>query len=247
MTVSRQPRRRYDATGRQAQARENRARAIGAATELFVRQGFAATSMAQIAAAAGVSTPTVFAYFSSKINLLRVAVDEAVAGDDEPVALHERPAMRAVHDGATAGEVLGAFAVAATEIAQRAFPLLSALRRAADVDPQAGELARDLEHQRLTGAGIVAATVADRLGTAAADDVERIRDTLWTIFSPDVYGLLVRERGWSHDAYREWVTDAALGALTPDRPRTTRPPATRPPATEPPATEPRSTSRAEFD
>ncbi|ABW11434.1 transcriptional regulator, TetR family [Parafrankia sp. EAN1pec] len=131
-----------DAAGRQAQARENRARAIGAATELFVRQGFAATSMAQIAAAAGVSTPTVFTYFSSKINLLRVAVDEAVAGDDEPVALHERPAIRAVHDGATAGEVLGAFAVAATEIAQRAFPLLSALRRAADVDPQAGELAR---------------------------------------------------------------------------------------------------------
>ncbi|WP_368862327.1 TetR/AcrR family transcriptional regulator [Frankia sp. Mgl5] len=123
-------------------------RAIGAATELFVRLGFAATSTAQIAAAAGVSTPTVFAYFSSKINLLRAAVDEAVAGDDEPVALHEGPAMRAVHDGATAGEVLGAFAVAATEIAQRAFPLLSALRRAADVDPQAGELVRDLEHQR---------------------------------------------------------------------------------------------------
>lgn len=215
MTSSRQPRRRYDATGRQAQARENRARVIAAATRLFVEQGYASTSIAQIAAAAGVSAPTVFAHFTSKANLLKIAVDIAIAGDDAQVPLHQRPAMRHVHEATTADQVLERFAAAGSEVAARANPLFEVVHAAADADPEIAALAEELERQRLTGTGIIAAAFAERLGVG--DDpraVERIRDTIWTVFSPQVYGLLVVRRGWSPEAYRAWVVRAASAAAT---------------------------------
>src|SRR5687768_8748842 len=94
-------RRQYDSSGRQAQARANRARILQAATRLFVAQGYAATSVAQIAQEAGVSGPTVFAGFRSKVNLLKEAVDVALAGDDEPAPLADRPLHQRVHEAAT--------------------------------------------------------------------------------------------------------------------------------------------------
>jgi TetR/AcrR family transcriptional regulator, regulator of autoinduction and epiphytic fitness len=256
MTSSRQPgRRRYDASGRQAQAKENRGRVLAAATRLFVEQGYAATSVAQVAAAAGVSAPTVFAHFTSKANLLKLAVETAIVGDDEPVPLHDRPAMRQVREGDTAEEVLRRFAEAATEIAARSFPIYVVVRGAADADPEIAELARTLDEQRLAGAGFVARAVADRLAGVAAPaastapaslaastaqesspapaptptptdqadaetqpdsaTVERIRDAVWTLFSPDVYDLIVVRRGWSPEAYRAFVVTAAAAVVVP--------------------------------
>ncbi|MBL7495797.1 TetR/AcrR family transcriptional regulator [Frankia sp. CNm7] len=214
MTSSRQPRRRYDASGRQAQARENRAKVIAAATRLFVEQGYTPTSIAQVAAAAGVSAPTVFAHFTSKANLLKIAVDVAIAGDDEEVPLHQRPAMRRVHDGATAEEVLERFAAAGADVAARANPLFEVVHAAADADPEIAALAAELDRQRLAGTSIIAASVADRLGVGGDPvAVERIRDTIWTMFSPQVYGLLVVRRGWPPEAYRAWVVRAAAAAV----------------------------------
>jgi AcrR family transcriptional regulator len=217
MTPSRQSgSRRYDASGRQAQARENRARVLAAASRLFVAHGYASTTVAQVAAAAGVSAPTVFAHFTSKANLLKAAVDLAIVGDDEQAPLHQRPAMRQVHEAATAEEVLRRFAAASAGVAARAFGLVAALRAAADADPEIAELARDLDQQRLTGIGIVASTVADRLGLG--DDpaaFERVRDSIWTAYSPEVYDLLVVRRGWSPTAYQAWIVHAALGSSPP--------------------------------
>lgn len=51
-----------------------------AARRLFARQGYAATSMASIAAAAGVSKATVFHHFGSKQLLYESLVEEAASG-----------------------------------------------------------------------------------------------------------------------------------------------------------------------
>ena len=97
--------RAYDATGRREQARANRARVLDTARDLFVADGYAATSMTRIARAAGVSTPTVFAAFGSKANLLKEAAESALVGDAEPVPLAERPQMRRVYEAPSAEEV----------------------------------------------------------------------------------------------------------------------------------------------
>src|SRR5688572_1887892 len=106
MTTTGQGRRRYDARSRQIQAGETRDRVLAVARRLFVEHGYAGTSVARIAQEAGVSTPTVFAGFRSKVNLLKAAVDTAIAGDTENRPLRDRPVLRRIHEAATFAEVV---------------------------------------------------------------------------------------------------------------------------------------------
>src|SRR5918998_1071023 len=85
--------RRYDSSGRQAAAAESRRRIVRAASDLFVEHGWAGTTVAAVAEAAGVSAPTVFAGFGSKVLLLKAAIDVALAGDDRAVPVSERPTL----------------------------------------------------------------------------------------------------------------------------------------------------------
>jgi AcrR family transcriptional regulator len=202
--------RRYDASGRREQARRTRQRVLEEARELFVQQGFASTTVAQIATAAGVSTPTVFAYFTSKANLLKETIETAVVGDGEAVPLAERPALRHVHEGRTAEEVLRRFMAVTAEIADRALPIHAAALAAAANDPQIAGIIDVLEQQRLTSAATIAATAAERAGITEADWIARLRDTIWVLNSPLQYQLLVQQRGWSLDRCREWIADTVV-------------------------------------
>ena len=173
MSSTGQARRRYNADGRRAQARATRERILETARTLFVEQGYAGTSIAQIAAAAGVSTPTVFAGFRSKVNLLKEATETTLVGDAEPVPLAERPQMRHVHAGGTAREVLERLAALIAEAAPRVCPMFAVVLAAADADPEIAELARTLDRHRLTGAAQLAGTVGRRLGDARPGPVGR--------------------------------------------------------------------------
>lgn len=204
MTPTEQARRGYDATGRRAQAAATRERILECARELFVAQGYAGTSIAQIAQAAGVSAPTVFAGFKSKVNLLRAAVETAIVGDDEPVPLAARPAMRDLHAAPTAAEVIERYAAMFVDIGPRACPIALVVYAAADADPEIAALADLLDEQRLRGSEAIARTIVDRLG-ADPDRVLEIRDTVWTFNAPVLYGLLVDQRGWSVERYADWV------------------------------------------
>jgi AcrR family transcriptional regulator len=202
MTGAGQAKRRYDARSRQNQASQTRDRVLTVARRLFVEHGYAGTSVARIAAEAGVSAPTVFAGFTSKVNLLKQAVDTAIAGDTEDRPLRDRPVLRRVHEGRTFDEVVERLADAFAEVAPRAFPIYAVVHGAADADPQIAALLRELDDQRLAGAELLAATVADRRG---GGDVAAIRDALWVLMSPLQYGMIVRDRGRPVTWYRDWV------------------------------------------
>ena len=202
MTTAGQAKRRYDARSRQNQARETRDRVLAVARRLFAEHGYAATSVARVAAEAGVSTPTVFAGFRSKVNLLKEAVDTAIAGDTEDRPLRDRPVLRHVHEGRTFDEVVERMADAFAEVAQRAYPIYAVVHGAADADPQIAALLRELDRQRLAGAELLAATIADRLGRG---DVTEIRDRLWVLMSRLQYGMIVRDLGRPVAWYRDWV------------------------------------------
>jgi AcrR family transcriptional regulator len=202
MTTAGQAKRRYDARSRQNQARETRDRVLAVARRLFVEHGYAATSVARVAAEAGVSTPTVFAGFKTKVNLLKEAVDTAIAGDTEDRPLRDRPVLPQAHEGRTFDEVVERMADAFAEVAQRAYPVYAVVHGAADADPQIAALLRGLDGQRLAGAELLAATIADRLGRG---DVTEIRDRLWVLMSPLQYGMIVRDLGRPVAWYRDWV------------------------------------------
>src|SRR5215468_11217742 len=139
-TVKRQaPRRRYESPVREANARRTRAAIVAAASELFTARGYAATSLADIAAAAGVARPTVFAAFGSKPALLRQVLDQALAGDDEPIPVAQRPWFRPVWDATTPSAVLDAYAAVCTLINRRAARIFEVVRRAADQAPEVAQ------------------------------------------------------------------------------------------------------------
>ena len=214
MVVPPQERRRYDSAGRQRQAEASRATVITTASRLFVERGYANTSIADVAAAAGISPRTVFGSFGSKPQLLKHTLDAAIVGDAEPVPLHERPAMRRFHAATTFASACSHLADVFVEVAPRTYAIFNVVHRAADADPQIAALERDLDAQRLTGVGYMADTFAKLLDVSDPAGVRQIRDTLWLLGSPLQYGLLVHDRGWSVAAYRAWM-EAALSTLLP--------------------------------
>lgn len=210
-------RRSYDGSGRRAQAQANRDRILQAAHELFVAQGYAGTSIADIAAAAGLSVPTVFARFGSKVELLKQCVDTATVGDTDPVPFADRPEMVNIREGRTAHQVIERLAALIGSAAPRVVPIYMVMYGASDADPEIRSLARTMDAQRLAGAAQLARVVMDRLGTDDEELAAEIRDLIWTMNSPQTLTLLVTERGWSLDRYETWVSRTLLAATTGGR------------------------------
>ena len=197
--------RRYDSTLRQRMALQNRRAVLEAATARFCDRGWAA-SVRDIARAAGVSVETVYAHFGSKVDLLNEVVDVAVVGDDDPVALVDRPEFAALSAGNRRERVLAAAALN-TAINQRTTPLFRALREAAAVEPVLASRLQGLrESQRQTvHAGLVMVTGREVTAMQA--------DGLWALLSQEVYELLVGSAGWSPAQYQAWVAQAITTLL----------------------------------
>lgn len=200
--------RRYDSSGRQAQARETRRRIVAAATELFVGQGYAATSVAAIAAAAGVAPQTVHAAFGTKAALLGAAVDVALAGDDEPVAVFDRPDARSVLSSTSAGDAAARLAATATTLLERAGALIHAADAAPDPDGELDEMrrrghrARRADMRRVAGAFEAAGFLRPSV------DADLAADVLWVLTSPDAYWAFTVTQGWSARRYERWLRES---------------------------------------
>lgn len=207
-------RRGYDSSGRKARAEESRRQIVAAAHELFVTHGYAATTIAAVAAAARVSTPTVYNACGSKPALLRSCIEVALAGDDEDVAVADRPQAQWVHSADDARELLGRYAVMMGAVARRAAPIYDVLVRAADAEPELAELQAEFEGQRLRAAGMVADGVAARGGLAAGLTVDEARDIVWMLNAPELYVALTRKRRWSTRRYESWARDSLIKMLT---------------------------------
>jgi AcrR family transcriptional regulator len=211
MSDATQPlKRAYDASRRQATALETSRRVVAAAHDLFVQRGFASTTIVAIADAANVSTPTVYANFTSKAALLQRAIEVAFAGDHEPVIVADRPTARWVNEATTAEELLSRYAVMAGELSLRAGRIYSVLVGAADGEPELAALLKTFETQRLRAATMIAQGVRDRDGLPPGRTVEEAREIIWLCIAPEVYSLLTDRRGWSTKRYVAWVRNALL-------------------------------------
>src|SRR6478752_4310046 len=85
-------------TGRgQARTRLARRAVIGAARTLFLERGYATTTIEAISEHSDVPPATVYRLFSSKLGILKALLDTSIAGDDEPLAVQERPAVAALN------------------------------------------------------------------------------------------------------------------------------------------------------
>lgn len=221
MKARREVKRPYQSTLRGAQARSTREAVIAAASRLFAQKGYAATSVEEIAAAAGVSRATVFASVGGKAKLLKTALDVAIVGDDEPVSLPERPRSKAIRAEHDPRKYLGLYAELVTEIDGRLAAIHEAVRGAAGVDPDARALWEAHLAQHRQEAANVIGDLARKGGLRPDLDAESAADIVW-LLGPGVYHMLVNRRGWSPKRFQAWLTETFISQLLPAEPARSR-------------------------
>ena len=135
---------------RAARTRATRRRIVDAAAALFVAQGYGTTTLEQIAARAGVAVQTVYFHFGNKRTVLKEAVDVAAVGDDEPVALLERPWWEELRAEPDPRRVLALWMASSRAIYVRIGPIMQVVRDAAVTDPEMAAQWATNEAQRAT-------------------------------------------------------------------------------------------------
>jgi TetR/AcrR family transcriptional regulator, regulator of autoinduction and epiphytic fitness len=208
--MSKTVKRQYDSSLRQEQARETRLRILSAAQELFVANGYARTTLAEIARTAGVAVETLYAAFGTKAALLRQVWFLHFRGDEQDVPLYDRPEMQAIlaePDLATRIRKHATF-VAANN--RRMAPLLGALHGAAASETTAADMLAEWDARRIDVATKYARAAAATGQLAVPED--ECRDVLFATMDGALWQRLVAERGWPDERYATWLT-AVWGGL----------------------------------
>lgn len=175
-----------------------------AAYRLFTTKGYLATSIEDIAAAAGVARPTVFSAVGPKPVILRMVADRATAGDDAPIPVAERDWWREALDEPDPHHSVRLHARNMVSIQQRVVPLMKAVEAAAPVNEDAARIWARYQQQRREGMSEFIATLGKK--TSLRLDTSTATDTAW-LLAPDTYWRLVHERGWPLERYEAWLAD----------------------------------------
>ena len=209
------PKRRYDASRRQVAARQTRREIAAAARDLFIARGYPGTTMAAIAAAAGVSHETVYATFGPKPALFRHLVEIALSGEDEPVPALEREIVRQVRAEPDPRRMIDLFAHSIRLLHERLAPLFVTLSDSARTDSDLKAFAGELSSRRVGHMRAFVADLAAKGGLRADLSPEMAADVIWVMNSPEFYVLCVRDRGWSPETFEAWLADAWKRLLLP--------------------------------
>jgi len=209
------PRRPYDSSRRQEQARQTRAAVLEAAHRRFLERGYAKTTVADIAADAGVSVETIYKAFGNKPGLVKAVFDVAIVGDDEPVPMFERELVSRTHAEPDPRRKLLGYGDHLAEVTPRAYAIQLVVRDAAATDPTAAAVWDQLLAERLTGMTAFARHLHEGGYLRADVSLEEARDVLWAHNSVELWDLLVNRRGWTNERFGRWVGRQLVAALLP--------------------------------
>jgi AcrR family transcriptional regulator len=208
-----QPPKRYASHVRDEQARRTRRAIVTAAHDLFLAQGYAATTIDGIAEAAHVSRRTVFNSVGGKVALLKLALDWAIVGDDEPIALADRPAIKAILAESDPRKALMLWVQTVSDVAARTSPLGEVLIAAADIDPAAARLLAEAGRNRMSGATVFIRYLASLDGLAVGITEQRAAELCWALTDGHLYRLLVAQHSWGTAGFNRWLSDSLAATL----------------------------------
>lgn len=206
-------RRSYNSPRRAEQAAATRDAILGAAQRLFERQGYAATSMASIAKEAGVALKTVYLAFETKSGLLRALWHLRLRGDEGSEPVGQREWYRRVLDEPDPVRQLELNAHNSREVKVRAGALMEVIRSGARADRDVADLWDSIQAQFHDNQREIVKSLHAKKALAGGLGVDRGTDILWTLNHPDVYTLLVGERGWTPQQYERWLAEATASQL----------------------------------
>jgi TetR/AcrR family transcriptional regulator, regulator of autoinduction and epiphytic fitness len=191
--------RSYVSSLRARQAQQTRTDILAAAVQLFARNGWAKTTLAAVAGEAGVAVETVYKSFRSKKALLQAAMDVAIVGDTEPLALLDREAFIRLADEPPAERFRDGVAVVAATFSGPVTRVWAAMQEAAAGDPEVAHWCTEHEERRRQ-------TIAQWLKPIYRRDLDdHTLDILWVLSSLEGYTKLTTERGWTTDQWADWL------------------------------------------
>jgi AcrR family transcriptional regulator len=203
--------RRYDSPRRREQAAATRVEILDAAERLFVRDGYAATTMAAIATQARVALKTVYVAFETKPGLLRALWNHRLRAEDEERPMGRHPMYLDVLAEPDPERKLRLNARNSRLGKLRIAALADVIRSAAPADPDIAALWERINREYHANQEAVVRSLAEQ--GALHMDADRATDILWTLNHPNTWQLLVRERGWTPEEYERWSADAACSEL----------------------------------
>ena len=207
------PKRRYNSPRRQEQAAATRKEILEASQRLFERQGYAATTMAAIAAEARVALKTVYVAFETKSGVLRALWNLRLRGDREDVPVVQQQWYREAVEEPDPERQLRLNARNSRTRKVRIGALLDAIRSGALIEPDIEALWNRIQTEYHANQRVIVESLNEKRALSPGLDVDRATDILWTINHPDVWQLLVGERGWTPEHYEQWCGDVACTQL----------------------------------
>lgn len=198
----------------QARTRLARRAVIDAARTLFLARGYVATTIEAISEHSDVPPATVYRLFSSKLGILKALLDTSIAGDDQPLAVQERPDVASLFTEPDPHKLLAGFAGVSAAINQRTSDVYLVLMNAAGSDPAAAELLDEVRRQRDRGQGRIARSLSRAHALRPGLRERDAADLIHALMSPEVYRLLVGDRGWTPERYQQWLATALTQQLT---------------------------------
>ena len=202
-----------DGVAPQACTRRTRAAVVEAARTLFLERGYAATTIEAISDLSDTPQATVYRLFSSKLGILKGLLDVSVVGDDEAVAMADRPQVRALLSDQDPKSQLAGFAALVGGVMTRAAPVHRILADAARSDEDAASLLAEIARQRQEGQRRVARSLARSSSLRSGLRERDAADIIHALASPEVYGLLVFDRGWNGERYETWLKTILIDQL----------------------------------
>ena len=209
--------RRYESPRRQAQAAATRRDILAAAQALFERDGYATTTMAAIAAEAGVSLKTVYLGFETKSGVLRSLWHLRLRGDEHQAPVGERDWYRQVLEEPDPQQQLRLNARNSRAVKERAAAVTEVIRGAAALDPDIDALWTRIQAEFRDNQRAIIESIDHKQALKDTLNIDRATDILWTLNHPAVWQLLVTQRGWTPTDYERWLADTSYAQLLDNR------------------------------
>lgn len=197
----------------QLRTRLARQAVVAAARTLFLERGYAASTVEAISNLAEVPSATVYRLFASKIGILKALLDTSIAGDDQPVAVEDRPNVVLLFAEPDPIRLLTGFAGVTTAINQRTNDIYRVLVSAAGSDSAAAGLLDNLQQQRDSGQRQIVNALARNGSLRDGLQEQDAMDMVHAIMSPEVYRLLVVDRSWAAEKYQTWLATTLVQQL----------------------------------
>ena len=213
MTNNEDSSRRYDSSHRQAQARQTRRAIAEAARRQFTRHGYAGATLSAISKEAGVSVETIYVTFGNKRGVLSHLVDVSVVGDDDPVALLERPFVQQTAAEPDPRQQIRLFAGQIRDIMTRMAPIFDVLRTAAKTEPDIAEMRTHLLEGRRDGMRHFVRSLMAHAPLRPGLDLDAAAEHVFALSSGELFTVLTGDLGWSGEAYEAWLAETLIATL----------------------------------